>query len=113
MHPGKALKVTIYVAEGSPRHGSAGYAAILDLLFRENVAGASVFKGVAGFGAHHRLHASSIVEISAHLPIKIEFIESPETVEALMPRLRELTLDGVIEVQETIVVHSSSSGTQH
>jgi PII-like signaling protein len=108
---GKALKVTIYVTEGTMRHGHAGYAAILDFLFRENVAGASVFKGVAGFGAHHRLHASSIVEISAHLPLKIEFIESAEKVEALLPRLRELTADGVIEVQETTVMHARSSGT--
>jgi PII-like signaling protein len=101
---GKALKVSIYLSEGTKHHGASAYSAILDFLFFHGVSGATVLKGIAGFGADHHLHASSIVEISDHLPLKIEFIESPEKVEALLEKLKELAGSGLIEVQETNVV---------
>ena len=59
----------------------SAYSAILDYLFFNGVSGATVLKGVAGFGADHHIHSSSFVEISDHLPLKVEFIETPEKVE--------------------------------
>jgi PII-like signaling protein len=100
---GKAIKVSIYLSEGSTRHGASTYASILDFLFREGVAGASVFKGVAGFGADHHIHSSSFVEISDHLPLKIEFIETRERVDELLGRLEAMVGTGMIEIQETLV----------
>jgi PII-like signaling protein len=67
------------------------------------VSGATVLKGVAGFGADHRMHSSSIVEISDHLPLKIEFIETQEKVNELLGKLEELAGSGMIEVQETTI----------
>ena len=101
---GRALKVSIYLSEGSTHHGASAYSAILDYLFFHGVSGATVLKGVAGFGADHHLHSSSVIDISDHLPLKIEFIESPEKVEALLEKLKELAGSGLIEVQETMVV---------
>ena len=101
---GKALKVSVYLSEGSTRHGVSAYSAILDYLFFHGVSGATVLKGVAGFGADHHIHSSSVVEISNHLPLKVEFIEMPEKVEQLMDKLKELTGTGLIEIQETMVV---------
>ena len=62
-----------------------------------------MLKGVAGFGADHHMHASSMVEISDRLPVKIEFIETREKAEALLPKLEELAGSGLIEIQETTV----------
>ena len=101
---GKALKVSIYLSEGAAHRHVSAYSAILDYLFQSGVSGATVLKGVAGFGADHHIHASSIVEISDHLPLKIEFIETLEKVESLLERLKELAGSGLIEVQETTVV---------
>lgn len=101
---GKALKVSIYLSEGATHRHVSAYSAILDFLFKSGVSGATVLKGVAGFGADHHLHASSVVEISDHLPVKIEFIESPEKIEGLLERLKELAGSGLIEVQETTIV---------
>jgi len=101
---GKALKVSIYLSDGSRHHGAATEATILDYLFRQGVAGASVFKGVSGFGVDHHLHSASFVELSDKLPVKVEFIESAEKVDALMPTLTDLCGTGMIEVQETTVV---------
>lgn len=103
LNPGKAVKVTIYLSEGATHHGVPVYSSILDFLFYRGVAGATVTKGIAGFGADHHMHSSSTVEISDHLPLKIEFIDTREKVDALLGKLEELAGSGLIEVQETTV----------
>jgi PII-like signaling protein len=103
LNPGKAIKVTIYLSEGATHHGVPVYSSILDFLFYRGVAGATVTKGIAGFGADHHMHSASTVEISNHLPLKVEFIETHEKVEALLGKLEELAGTGLIEVQETTV----------
>jgi PII-like signaling protein len=103
LNPGKALKVTIYLSDGATHHGVPVYSSILDFLFYRGVAGATVTKGIAGFGADHHMHSASTVEISNRLPLKIEFIETREKVDALLGKLEELAGTGLIEVQETMV----------
>ena len=58
----------------------------------------------AGFGAGHRIHSAHILEISDHLPIRIEFIESREKADAILPELEKLIGSGLIEMQETTVI---------
>lgn len=101
---GKALKVSITVSESAKYHGAPAYSSILDFLFYRNVSGATVLKGVAGFGADHHLHTAGIVEVSDKLPVRIEFIETREKVTELMSKLQEMAGSGLIEVQETSVV---------
>ncbi len=101
---GPAKKVVIYVGEDHQYHGHSLYAAILDYLFYHKVSGANVVRGMAGFGADHHLHSTRILRLTENLPIKIEFIESPEKVEELLPKLHEMAGTGLIEVQDTTVV---------
>lgn len=101
---GKAVKVSIYLSEGSTYHGIPTYSSIVDFLFYRGVSGATVLKGIAGFGADHHMHSASIVEISDHLPLKIEFIESREKVDEILAKLEEMAGSGMIEVQETTLV---------
>ncbi len=103
LNAGKALKVSIYISEGSTHHGVATYSSILDFLFYRGVSGATVTKGIAGFGADHHIHTSRSVEISDRLPLKIEFIETREKINELLGKLEELVGTGMIEVQETTV----------
>ena len=103
LNAGKALKVSIYLSDGSKHHGVPTYSTILDFLFYRGISGATVLKGVAGFGADHHMHSASIVEISDHLPLKIEFVESREKVNELLGKLEELAGTGMIEIQETTV----------
>lgn len=100
---GKALKVSIYVSEGSKHHGIPAYSSILDFLFYRGVSGATVLKGIAGFGADRHLHSANIVDISDHMPLKIEFIETAEKVNELLGKLEELAGSGMIDIQETTV----------
>lgn len=104
LHPGKAVKVAIYLSEGARHRGVPAYTSILDFLFYRGVAGATVTKGIAGFGADHHMHSATTVEIADRLPLKIEFIDTREKVEALLGKLQELAGTGLIETQETTVV---------
>lgn len=101
---GKAVKVTLYLSDGARHHGVPVYTSILDFLFHSGIAGATVVKGVAGFGAKHRMHSAHLLDISDHLPIKVEFIETREKVDAILPELEKRTGSGLIELQETMVV---------
>jgi PII-like signaling protein len=100
---GKAVKVTVYLSEGATHHGVPVYTSILDFLFYRGVAGATVLKGIAGFGADHHMHAAHLLEVSDHLPLKIEFIESREKVDALLGKLEDLCGTGLIELQDVVV----------
>lgn len=110
---GPAKKVSIYVGEDHQYHGQSLYAAILDFLFYRGISGASVVRGIAGFGADHHMHTMRIERLTENLPIKIEFVESAEKVEELLPKLRQLAGTGLIEVQDTLVVKPSEESAEH
>ena len=103
LQAGKAVKVSIYLSESATHHGVSTSSSILDFLYFRGVAGATVLKGVAGFGADHHLHSSSLVAISDHLPVKIEFIETREKVDEILGKLEEMAGSGMIELQETTI----------
>jgi PII-like signaling protein len=104
LQSGKAVKVTLYLSDGAKHHGVPVYASILDFLFHNGISGATVLKGVAGFGTAHRMHSANILDISDYLPIKIEFFETREKAEAVLPELEKRTGSGLIEIQETTVI---------
>ena len=106
LHPEPAKKVSIYVGEDHQYHGHALYTAILDYLFSHGVSGATAIRGIAGFGAHHKMHTARILDLTVNLPVQIEFIESPEKLEEILPRLRDMVETGLIEVQDTLVIKS-------
>ena len=106
---GPAKKVTVYVGEDVHHHGEPLYLAVLNYLFYHGVSGATVTKGVAGFGPDHHLHTARILEVSENLPIKIEFVETPETLDKLLPKLLQMVGEGLIEVQDTTILKSATS----
>lgn len=101
---GKAIRVTIYIGESDHHQGKALYMALLQLLKREGASGATVIRGLAGFGANSRIHTASIVDLSADLPIRLEWVDRPEVVERLMPQVRTLVDKGLITLDEVSVV---------
>lgn len=101
---GKALRVIVYFGESDHHEGKALYAALLELLKREGASGATVVRGLSGFGAHSRIHTAKIVDISLDLPLRLEWVDQPETVERLMPAVRRMVDDGLITVEEVDVV---------
>ena len=106
---GAAKKVCIYVGENQQYHGHSAYAAILDFLFYRGISGATIMRGIAGFGADHHIHTTRLVELADNLPVKIEFVETAERVEELLPKLQELAGTGLVEIQDTTVVKPAQS----
>jgi PII-like signaling protein len=101
---GTAKKVTIYLNEDTQHHLGSLYESILTFLVHKGVAGATVTRALAGFGAHKLIHTPKIEVLAEHLPIKVEFIETAEKVDELLPTLYDMVTDGLIEVQDTTVV---------
>ncbi len=101
---GAAKKVTIYVNEDTQRHLVSLYESILQFLMHKGVAGATATRALAGFGVHKALHTPNVEALAEHLPIRIEFIETAEKVEELLPALYDMVNDGIIEIQDTNVV---------
>jgi len=110
LNTGPAKKVTVYVMEGQTYHGTACYAAILDYLFFRGISDATVVRGIAGFGTDHKLHTSRLVDLADQMPIKIEFLESPDRVQEVLPKLAEMACRGIIEVQDTTVIRPIPPG---
>ena len=104
LQAGPAKKVKIHVGEDHQHHGQSLYAAILEFLFHNGVSGANVVRGIAGFGADHHLHTTRILRLTENLPVTIEFIESQEKVEEILPKLFEMVGAGLIEMQDTTVL---------
>src|ERR1700728_658888 len=109
---GKALKVSITVSDGAKYHGASTYSSILDFLFYRGVSGATIMKGIAGFGADHHVHTTRLVELAENLPVKVEFVETTERVEELLPKLQELAGTGLIDIQDTTVVKPAQTSKQ-
>jgi PII-like signaling protein len=104
LQKGTAKKVTIYVNEDTQHHFASLCDSILTFLLHKGVSGATATRAMAGFGAHQVMHTTKIEVLTEHLPVRIEFIESAERVDELMPTLYDMVNDGVIEVQDTNVV---------
>ncbi|MGO9231233.1 MAG: DUF190 domain-containing protein [Bryobacteraceae bacterium] len=108
LRKGTAKKVTVFVNEDTQHHFGSLCDAILAFLLHKGVSGATATRAMAGFGAHQVMHTTKIEVLTEHLPIRIEFIETAEKVDEIMPTLYDMVTDGVIEVQDTNVVKVAS-----
>lgn len=105
LKPGLAKKITIYLNEDTSAKRDFLYLEVFAFLQKRGVAGASMIRPQGGFGSHHRFHSTEgDTADREHLPIRIEFIETAEAAEALLPALCELITDGLIEVQDTTIL---------
>lgn len=103
--PGPAKKVTIHLNEDTSSRSDYLSREIVSLLLKQGVAGATVLRPEAGFGSHHRIHTQEGgIDTAQHMPLRIEFIDTEQNVQTLLPLLRELVTDGLIEAQDTVIL---------
>ncbi len=103
---GTGKRVRIYIGEQDRAPGGRQplWESILTLLQREGAAGATMFRGVAGFGSHGRLHLGRLADVIPDLPVVVEWIDGPERVERLLPHVSALVHRGTITVEEVAIV---------
>jgi CBS domain-containing protein len=106
---GQGKRVTIYMGETDQWHHQPLFMAVLEFLKREGCAGATVQRGMAGFGANSRIKTASILRLSMDLPVIVTWIDRPDRVERVLPRLAEMVPAGLITVDDVHVYHYSST----
>ncbi len=103
---GIGQRVRIYIGEQdrAPGRHEPLWQTILDLLRTEGAAGATMVRGLAGFGAHSQLHTARLADIAPDLPVVLEWIDGPERVSRLLPKVCELVTTGMVTVEDIEVV---------
>jgi hypothetical protein len=97
------VKLRIYVGESDTWKGENLYATIVQKAKEMKLAGASVFRGIMGYGANSHIHSTKILRLSEDLPVLIEIVDTEENIEKFMPFLEEVIQQGMV-TQEKINV---------
>ncbi len=99
-----ATKLTVYVGD-SDKHGRKSlHLAIIELLHKEGIAGATVVHGIEGYGAHKQIHTARILDLSGDLPVIITAVDLPEKIEAVLPKLDGLIEQGLVTTEAVRIV---------
>ncbi|MDD2319406.1 MAG: DUF190 domain-containing protein [Geobacteraceae bacterium] len=101
---GKKVLMRIFIGENDKYGRKLLYEALVDYLIKEGFAGATVLRGIAGFGAHSQYHTDKILRLSSDLPLIIEVVASQEKLDKAMPKIDEMMDGGLITMEEVNVV---------
>ncbi|HEU0165546.1 MAG TPA: DUF190 domain-containing protein [Thermomicrobiales bacterium] len=100
---GQAVRIRIYFGERDHQGMRSLWSAMLEFLRKEGAPGATVIRGIAGFGAHSKVHTASIVDLSDDLPLVLEWIDTEEQVQRLLPHI-EAMLDGGLITSDPVTI---------
>jgi uncharacterized protein len=107
---GTARRLTILLGEDDSWHHKPVYTEIVHRAHRAGLAGASVFRGIEGYGASSHVHTSRILSLSEDLPVAVVVVDEAAKIEAFLPELDDLAIDGLV-LLEDVQVHRPSPGS--
>ncbi len=84
---GEQILMRIFIGEADKFHGQPLYPALVEMFRREKLAGATVLRGIVGFGAKSHLHTTHLLRLSQDLPIVVEVVDSQEKIDLVMPEV--------------------------
>jgi PII-like signaling protein len=105
---GKLLR--IFIGESDHYEGKPLYQALVERARSEGLAGATVIRGIEGYGASSHVHTSRILRLSEDLPIIIEIVDTAENVERILPMVDEMVGDGMVTVERVEVLTYRAQG---
>ena len=98
------MLLRVFIGESDKHNGRPLYELIVGEARRQGLAGATVWKGFMGFGAHSRMHTAKILEMSQDLPIVIEIVDAKEKIESFLPVLDSLVSEGLVTVEPARII---------
>lgn len=101
----QGVLLRIFIGETDQWHGQPLYHAIVARARAEKLAGATVFRGIEGFGARSHLHTSRLLRLSEDLPVVIEIVDLEPNVNRFLPLLREMIGDGLATLEPVAVLY--------
>ncbi|MCB2188988.1 MAG: DUF190 domain-containing protein [Deltaproteobacteria bacterium] len=101
---GEAKLLRIFLGESDKHQGRLLYEVIVEEARRAGLAGATAFRGSLGFGAHSHVHTDRILRLSEDLPMLVEIVDTQEKIDAFLPRLDELMVEGLITMEKVQVI---------
>jgi PII-like signaling protein len=101
---GPARRLTIFVGESDQFHHHPIYAEIVHRAHRAGLAGATVLRGIEGFGASSHIHTTRILSLSQDLPVAIIIVDERERIDAFLPQLDELVTEGLVILDDVEVI---------
>ncbi len=108
--PEDGMLLRIFIGELDHYKGKPLYEQIVFKARKLNLAGATVTRGIMGFGAHSRLHAAHLLRLSEDLPIVIEIVDTEENLQKLFPFLDEAVEEGLITIEKVKVIKYRHKG---
>jgi PII-like signaling protein len=99
-----AVRLTIYLGESDVHRGRPAYRALVDLLRAHGIWGATVTRGVLGYGKRSRLHSASVVRLSQDLPLIVEAVDTEAKILPLVPEISEMVKGGLLTVEDVRVL---------
>lgn len=107
---GQLLRV--FIGESDRHQGKPLYEAIVLAAREHGLAGATVFRGMEGFGAHSRIHTTRILRLSEDLPIVVEIVDTEEKIQAFLPVLDGMVHEGLATVEKATVIFYRAGQTK-
>jgi len=104
---GEKVLMRIFIGESDKFGHRPLYEALVELFRSAGLAGATVLRGVAGFGAHSVYHTDKLLRLSADLPIIIEVVDAQEKLAAVMPQIDQMMSGGLITMEKATVIRYS------
>jgi uncharacterized protein len=101
---GERTLMRIHIGERDKCDGKPLYEAIVHLLRRRGLAGATVFRGIMGFGASAGIHTEKVLRLSLDLPIVVECVETEDKIQAVLPELDRMIGGGLITLERARVI---------
>lgn len=95
----------IFIGEADRWHGKPLYEAIILKAREMGIAGATMLRGMMGYGANSRIHTAKILRLSEDLPVIVEIVDNAEKIERLLPAIDEMVQEGLVTLEEVRVIH--------
>jgi len=109
---GERTLMRIFIGESDKYHGKPLYEALLEKFRQKGLAGATVLRGVAGFGASSKMHTDKVLRLSLDLPLILEIVETEEAIQSILPELDEMIGGGLITLERARVIMYRPAGAR-